>query len=635
MTYKIFFLFLAIMVLFFAFMVSAAQTNNELTKDGVKTDELRQYYEQVFYDIVKKQGFSEDVNDILNRYKKRCENPDSDRLDIFQHIFLRPFEFEGITEQLVSQINHGMGNGGDDFREYFNVGFYILKGFGKIELSDKTLFSDICIKKSYRYGDLDAHLAYIEELLAQAKQYNAEAFVKITADEIKFVVDNRMALLDSFTDRYKLQGNAAQKAIENNQKISNIMSRIDYRSLFKQAYIVSMLVDSDFVESVKQAVKKSGKPESAMIVAEKKTVYGNILIAGTGRNVHTEDYAVIYDLGGDDVYTNNQAASIPGKIPSAVIVDCNGDDAYESTTAFTQGTGSFGVGILEDLKGDDSYIGFSFCQAVSLGGVGVLFDNQGNDTYRGLEMVQGVSHWGLALLLDSVGADRYESHIASQAVGLCGGVGILADMSDQSDSYYCKGNYLNSYGTAGVFEGWGQGVGFGYRSSNMSGGVGILYDHGGKDKMEAGNFSQGGGYYFGIGILYCDGDSDDEYIGSRYAQGFSAHQAIRAMIEKGGNDIYRTRLGVAQGLAWDESVSLFIDETGNDLYEGGSFSQGASAQNGWVMFFERAGDDTYKYIDQALTEKNEYHGGKSIAYFVDTGGNDNYPQKKNNSVMTY
>ena len=35
----------------------------------------------------------------------------------------------------------------------------------------------------------------------------------------------------------------------------------------------------------------------------------------------------------------------------------------------------------------------------------------------------------------------------------------------------------------------------------QSGGVALLYDGGGKDRYEAGNFSQGGGYYFGIGML--------------------------------------------------------------------------------------------------------------------------------------
>ena len=92
---------------------------------------------------------------------------------------------------------------------------------------------------------------------------------------------------------------------------------------------------------------------------------------------------------------------------------------------------------------------------------------------------------------------------------------------------------------------------------------------------------------------------------------------------------------MAQGLAWDESVTLFIDEACDDIYEGGGFSQGASAMNAWTIFLDMGGKDTYLYCDQAGNGGNTYHGGKSLSFFVDVGGDrDSYPSKQNNSIAT-
>ena len=77
-----------------------------------------------------------------------------------------------------------------------------------------------------------------------------------------------------------------------------------------------------------------------------------------------------------------------------------------------------------------------------------------------------------------------------------------------------------------------------------------------------------------------------------------------------------------------------VSVRGNDLYEGGSFSQGAAAHNGWSVFLERAGNDTYLYTKQARAGGSDYHGGSSLAYFVDARGEDSYPGYGNDMVRT-
>ncbi|MCL1857570.1 MAG: hypothetical protein FWF84_08060, partial [Kiritimatiellaeota bacterium] len=252
--------------------------------------------------------------------------------------------------------------------------------------------------------------------------------------------------------------------------------------------------------------------------------------------------------------------------------------------------------------------------------IGALFDHEGDDIYRSIACSQAVAFFGAAILCDYAGNDRYESHQIAQAVGSVKGVAILADMGG-NNSFYCKGDRQTSYGTRGHFEGWGQGVGFGVRPY-ASGGIGILYLGGGTNRLEAGTFAQGGGYYYGLGILYSDGDGDDTYIGTRYAQGFAAHQAAGAFIDVGGNDTYHTRYGVGHGLAWDESVSLFIDEAGDDTYTGGGFSLGATAMNALCLFHDKGGTDRFLSCKAGLQNGNSYHGGTSLSLFLKDGAGD-------------
>jgi hypothetical protein len=215
----------------------------------------------------------------------------------------------------------------------------------------------------------------------------------------------------------------------------------------------------------------------------------------------------------------------------------------------------------------------------------------------------------------------------SQAVALPGGAGWLLN-GKGNDHYYSKGKRPTAYGDAGIFDSWSQGCGVGFRGL-QSGGVALLYDGAGKDRYEAGNFSQGGGYYFGIGMLRDGGKDNDVYIGSRYNQGFAAHQSVGYFEELGGNDIYTTRQFVAQGLSWDETVVAFIDHGGDDVYEGGgSFSQGASAHNGFCLFLDLGGRNRFDYgSPQASAGPNDYHGGKSFSIFIAAGGKNNYTSK--------
>ncbi|MCA9003090.1 MAG: hypothetical protein KDB61_14290, partial [Planctomycetes bacterium] len=191
------------------------------------------------------------------------------------------------------------------------------------------------------------------------------------------------------------------------------------------------------------------------------------------------------------------------------------------------------------------------------------------------------------------------------------------------DTYLADLHWPDVYGDSGpdVYHGASQGYATGIRS-NVAGGVAALIDLGnGKDRYQAGSFSQGGGYYFGFGLMY-DGGGDDQAFGSRYAQGFGVHQAIGVKWDAGGNDLYQCRSVAHAGMAWDEGVGYLLDDGGDDVYSVGDLGCGGAAQTGIAVCIDGGGSDTYKTgkESQGGTGSSEYHDKPSIGVLIDLGG---------------
>lgn len=602
--------------------------SNEAMRPDLK--DVRPPYEALCDAVADETGLAADTRDLLARLARSEDCPDPHRLPVVRYVHRDPFKLEAVAREIAAPLAGRHKTGAADLPVLLDLGDRSLLGFGRPLASRKAPEG----LPEWKGKDLNAHLEYVAAVLAAAAEWNRKALAGLTKEEIEFIREKRGGMLDSFLEYKMLSYDPDPQRVRDGFRVMTLATKVDRAALIEQARLVSLIVAPEFVESLVAAAESSKKNLEAAVVASKQTPHGTILVTGRARNRHdSQDCAAIYDLGGDDVYSNNAGSSVWPAIPSAVIVDCSGDDAYESWDPFRIGCGDMGTGIIVDRKGNDSYVGVRFTQGAGFMGIGALVDEEGDDVYRGLAFHQGIGHWGVGLLVDGAGRDRYEAHQVAQGVGLPGGMGLLFD-GGGDDGYYCKGDTPSGYGERGVFEGWGQGVGMGYRPY-ASGGLGVLYDASGEDRFEAGNFSQGGGYFYGLGLLYGGGPEADCYIGSRYAQGFGCHQAAGVLIDEGGDDRYMTRWGVAQGLAWDESVALFLDAQGDDRYEGGPFSQCASAMNGFAIFLDLAGRDAYLYANPPDTPGNSYHGGMSLALMIDAGGADDaWAKRPNNAIVT-
>ena len=506
----------------------------------------------------------------------------------------------------------------------------------------------------------EEHLKQIESVLKVANDHRNKAFSAYTDEEVKFIEETLYKLGEKIQSHIYIHYNFPEEhrsekdfqvLLQDFIKLVELSKKIDYAQLYYAQQTMLQLAEKSYVNAMIEDLKKEKLDFTKSIVLEKDTPYGKIVIGGSGHNEYgkfvpsqdekgnwkrspyAQDYAVLIDLGGDDFYANN-AGSSNGTINCAILVDVDGNDAYESTRDYVQGTGFMGVGGLVDYKGDDSYIGINWAQGTAMMGIGSLIDFDGNDSYRAQYLSQAAGIWGVAQLIDVKGDDMYEGHCYMQGLGMPKCVAVLTDMSGD-DSYYSKGRKPSSYGTLGLYEGWGQGAGLGLRMF-ASGGIGILNDEKGKDKYEVGIFGQGGGYYHGWGMLFDGGKDDDVYIGGRYAQGFAAHQSLGTFIEDGGNDKYYSRNGVMAGLSWDETVVLFVDKSGDDWYQGGGFSLGATAHNGVCIFKDLSGKDYYGSAP-GRAGGNDYHGGSSLSVFIDLGGEeDTYVGRgENNKIQCF
>ena len=467
-------------------------------------------------------------------------------------------------------------------------------------------------------------LDQISQVLGEARTWHRRAFAGLTGEERAFLEDQRWILTEVFAEEVYIHFDEDRDRFERNYRLIQIAEKIDYGALLEAALRVALLADPEWAMHAGRYVQEvyADTLETPLLL-DQPSPAGRIVLGGRGSYWYRDEgVAFILDLGGDDVYTAGAGSGSAWETPLSVCIDLEGDDAYETTENGHQGCGCLGVGGLLDLEGNDQYTGMQWAQGTGYMGIGWLHDIAGDDRYRGRTFCQGVGLFGLGLLLDEEGDDRFTGDGHVQAVGLAKGIGLLRDVAGD-DEYYAKGLYPTGYGTPGIFEAWSQGCGMGFRTL-ASGGLGALLDGGGRDRMEAGNFSQGGGYYYGYGLLHAGGVGDDTYIGSRYNQGFSAHQALGAFFEDGGDDFYTTRNGVVQGLAWDECVTLFLDQSGNDHYQGGRFfSHGASAHNSFCFFIDREGRDRYDYAPgPARAGGNDYHGGTSFSLFIDEGGDE-------------
>jgi hypothetical protein len=385
------------------------------------------------------------------------------------------------------------------------------------------------------------------------------------------------------------------------------------------------------------------------------------LDGGDDQYIGAGDDFLLVDLAGDDTYLDHIATNAEIYYPVAAVLDLSGDDRYGHSVDWTidegqmnleatrmQGAGIFGVAVLIDGAGDDSYHASGLCQGMGAFGVGVLADHGGADTYSGYTMCQGSADFGYGLLVDlGDGRDQYETWQKSQGYGGPRGMGWLVD--EAGDDHYLAIAEPIIVDWAGEGSNWSgsQGFGFGVRDGFFtegapifSGGLGALFDLDGDDSFQCAVMCQGFGYAFGTGLFYDRRGDDDHLITHKYALGSATHWAVGLYLDGDGDDSYRNDDDdECIGLGYDASVAFHIDRgNGDDVYtldNFGDFVLGQSRIPALGVLINEGGDDEYhvpgsgsRAIGRTFTQGGNREGYLSrvisLGMFLDLGGTDDW-----------
>ena len=476
---------------------------------------------------------------------------------------------------------------------------------------------------------ITALLDDLEKFITDSHHLSHSAFTAVNAQQHDFFIKHYKQLADTIIQVKSIMNEPDAAAVKIISQLFEIAGKVNYAKLSAAASHWFRLADQDRLQQLTTCLSEN-PPEKIMV---RDTPYGRIIL-GTAKSdiysIHPEqkDIALIIDPGGDDVYIHSiDRLALPNSLQHALqkkdlfntaIIDLSGNDQYDASDHQGFAFAALGISLLIDLSGNDNYKAGQWAQGSAFAGIAALYDVSGNDRYTADSFSQAIAVFGAGILVDRQGHDNYTIRHHGQALGLPYGHGILLDQ-DGDDHYKMEpglpSSYQQAHSTLQTSESWGQGSGKGFRHI-LPGGLGILIDSQGNNNFSAFEFAQGGAYYYGMGLLYSLGDGDDDYNGSRYNAGYSAHQAIGGFIEEGGNDHYQTQGPAFCGTAWDQSISLFHDQSGDDVYTTRDFSLAATAHNSIASFWDISGQDNFtEAIKPAFVSSNDYHGGHSLSYF--------------------
>jgi len=362
-----------------------------------------------------------------------------------------------------------------------------------------------------------------------------------------------------------------------------------------------------------------------------------------GDTSYTDNYAVIVDLAGEDLYDNHaggvfaavgngiyevedgsawyetqalgRPVSVGGNtqdasaaLTSSLVLDTAADDTYgERKPAIlddaehgcahepvvpmvgTIGAGILGVGQLYDLEGDDAFIGRT--QTMGAGhilGVGALYAGPGNDTFDAVRSTQGQGLLGgVGVLVTEPGASTYHAEAPE------GGV-------FNADLRFCDDEARYAQGSA-----------FDRRNGPLLPSVGVLADRGGPDTYRSELLSQGFGQGPGAGALV-DRGGDDTYTAVDQSQAYAQGRSRAFNPNAPG--------GAGEAVLWDEA--------GEDRY-----AMEEERGQGYALAEVPQGPPA---IDPTNLLEPAFDRDEAAAKFVDREGTDDYlgPEGRSNGEFT-
>lgn len=398
---------------------------------------------------------------------------------------------------------------------------------------------------------------------------------------------------------------------------------------------------------------------------------------------YSGDIAVLIDAGGNDTYRVAAGANTSVANGAAVAVDLGGEDTYsyekvgdsldtqylltsdgdgrESRSArgkgpislsenSRQGAGRVGIGLLVDYgTAQDTYESLRMSQGAAVFGVGLLYDEGGPDSFSSEALSQGAALGGLGVVWAAgSGGDDYEVWHAGQGFGSGDGTGVLFDRGGDDVYTAVRGNsngdgvvYFSQVNTGSSNRNLAQGAGAGVASSSntvgLGGGLGILRDASGGDTYKAATYAQGYGTVRGVGVL-SDAGGADTYGARGYVQGAGRLFGGGLLDERGGDDTYNANVStrrLGQGIGERYGWGGFVERGGGDDITYGNPGGGFGLDGGFGFAIEGDGEDTHDlgsqsgwgYATNTASAGDPLNDVLTFGVFLDVGGDSDTYQR--------
>lgn len=414
--------------------------------------------------------------------------------------------------------------------------------------------------------EMDAALTPLVAATASAAQLAEQATGTLSDEEMAFLAENVHLLTAPAPDEAGTEEHA--------EEVAALAAEVDVPKLAQGARILADAIDE--LPSPDQ-LEGQGTPSTTCVDPNCW-----IAVGSPSADVHdhrSTEHVLLLEPGGDDVHRGPAGAYAPGSgqpVPVSVVADLDGHDRYQldrlhpssTTSAWGQGVGIAGIGLLADAQGSDTY------------------DASLSNEQRGCNRPAGAPGWWTV----------NHQTVYAQGVGVFG-VGALADSVGDDDYAAESRNHVRSFCHLGFAYTFAQGTG-------VYGGVGLLADAAGVDERAADASAKGEGFQDNIAHLY--------------AQGAGAG-GVGLMIDGEGADT-----NACSSRAW---VGLFVQK-GTMAY---AFCQGTSTATRRAAPAMVGWEDGRSLCHQVLGDSFKSHGGPgngcntgSIGLAVDLGGADVY-----------
>jgi len=561
--------------------------------------------------------------------------PDAHRTEFHDALFSRPLSAFDVADNIAKALDDAKEESYDRLLDssmrYLRLGTYRPHAI-QSRLSGKTIVEKLGVDPQERFGFVGG--TYLMRYLApvvdarETTEYARDMFVRQSI--LVELCDSlwRMSQEDEHASLWELH----DSEVRGRERAEEFFARArpesytdvyNYGWALYHAALQIAMSSEDVVRLVRDSLKKT------TVV---RTSIGLIALGGPGPDTYDDSYAVIIDVGGDDVYISTDTTKASSlDLPIRLIVDLGGDDTYLGKD-FSFASAVAGVSILIDVAGNDTYRSGSFSLGCGLFGVGILHDLAGNDSYTSATNTQGCGIFGIGLLRDDAGSDTYIAQAQGQGFGATRGLGMLHDATG-NDRYLAASPFQDVLRYEDHQTTFTQGVALGYRPI-ASGGIGILVDGNGNDVYSCDIYGQGAAYWFGLGAIV-DMSGSDRYQAYQYAQGSGVHLATGLVIDESGDDIYVSH-GVSQGCGHDYALGALVDIAGDDAYIVESLSLGGGNANAASMFVDVKGNDSYVAMNTTNTlGYSDFRRTQGmIGLFIDGSGDDRYGETLRNGTTS-